>query len=101
MPYSKLENERLVQEVFDNNRVVVFCSKHMYGGGDKPPTRGCSDCWRVYYIIALASVPPHLRDEELAKLEALVHHMCEEADAGKFDFVPFARPEISIERGTE
>lgn len=85
----------LLNEVFDADRVMLLCGTHQYlPGGKKRPTMGCKDCMQVFYINLLAKVPPHLRQERIEQLEAMVHHIVEELKMGILPPV-FDRAEIS------
>lgn len=82
--FSEHELGRLLAER-DSERVLLKCSKHDYTASKIPPkTSGCKFCWEAYYVFDIASTPPHLRQERLDELEAVIRHTAEYAKTGKF-----------------
>lgn len=82
---SKTETERVVEEIFDVDKLNATCSKHQYIGNKIPPqTHGCSRCWLAYYIWDMATTPPSLRKERLDELESIIHHAVEYEKKGQF-----------------
>ena len=98
--YSQAEREQLLAEVLDPNRIILICERHFYIG-DGPPTAGCSGCWSVYFTQLLAKTPPHLRDEQLDQLEALVNHMVESEEKGEAPISLYKYPKVEVERGSD
>jgi hypothetical protein len=104
--YTQEEQKLLLHEVLDKNRVHLVCSQYpngkpheLYmGSATPPPPRGCANCWKAYWWYMIASTPPHLREARLAAAEKAVRDAVQWAEAGNFDFVPFDRPEITIEK---
>ena len=47
------------------------------------------------------ALPPHLRDQELEKLERTINILAELEDTGKFNVSLFKHPTITIERGSD
>ena len=93
------EVEKVLGEVLDKNKIQLICELHHYLGSSTPPQPiGCKHCWEAYYWHMIASTPPHLRAERLDQLSKSVQDACRMADRGEFDFEPFARPEITVQK---
>lgn len=110
MNYSRVLNE------IGSDKVTLTCGKHNYVAARRranatlavpPETRGCADCWKVYYITDLALTEPGKRQERLDELEQVIHHAIEYEQKGKFgdDFELFepqdSRFEVKIEKDAE
>lgn len=96
--YSKSEQERLMQDVFEPERVMLVCGKHQYAaGGFKSPILGCKDCLTAFYTHLVGSVPPHLRQQRLEELEGIIYHMVEGLAHGEIPFIPLM-PESKFEK---
>lgn len=105
--------DKILSEI-NSDEVTLTCGKHNYVAARKranatlaipPNTRGCADCWKVYYITDLALTPPGKRQERLDELEEVIHHAVEFERTGKFgaDFELYdtkdPRFAVEIERG--
>jgi hypothetical protein len=108
------ERERLLDDVLDPNKVILYCQEHGYFGPLKPsklflatpskeirtaPMPGCQKCWQVYFMQEIGRAAPHEREKLLEELERAVHDAAALEDAGLFDFVVNRRPEFTIEKG--
>jgi hypothetical protein len=76
-----------------SDQVVLICGRHNYTAARKkvhgtvcvpPETRGCKECWNVYYVTDLALTPPSKRQERLDELEAVIRHAIEYEQKGSF-----------------
>jgi hypothetical protein len=90
-PTSK--NQRDILGELASEAVTLVCGKHAYTAARKrangtvaipPGTRGCADCWRVFYFTDLALTPPNKRQERLDELEEVIRHAVEFERSGKF-----------------
>lgn len=100
MPYTDKDKAQLVEELFDPNKVSVYCGLHNYFGPGKEgkfaPHMDCPKCWLVYYIYDIANTPASQRRERMEELEQVVHHMVETAQKGQLDFNPLEHPQVVI-----
>jgi hypothetical protein len=79
-----------------NTKLKNLCVIHGYYGQPIPgPTERCKNCAEVYLKLILALTPGDYQ-ENLDKLEALIHGIVELEQEGKFDYVPYAHPEVTI-----
>lgn len=106
MAYSEAAKRAIAAEVLDPNKVTLICGLHNYtpigsSGMPVPPaTHGCKNCWQAYYTTTLAQTPPHLREQRLEEWEKTVRDAVQYVESGKeWDFVPYARPHIKVEKG--
>jgi hypothetical protein len=90
-------NEQVLGDVLDG-KITVFCGKHGYFG-EGPPTSGCAECWKAYFILWFRKVPANRRADEIAKMYEIVRHMVEEVEKGKFDATIYPHPQITITKG--
>jgi hypothetical protein len=76
-----------------SDKVQLVCGHHNYIATRKrvngtvcvpPETRGCAQCWEVYYFSDLALTPPAKRQERLDELEEVIRHAVEFERTGKF-----------------
>jgi hypothetical protein len=76
-----------------SEKVLLVCGRHNYTAARKrvngtvcipPNTRGCKECWKVYYFTDLALTMPAKRQERLDELEEVIHHAIEFEKSGKF-----------------
>lgn len=76
-----------------SDKVQLICGYHNYIATRKrvngtvcvpPETRGCAQCWKVYYVSDLALTPPSKRLERLDELEEVIRHAVEFERTGKF-----------------
>lgn len=88
-----MEPNRDVMGEIASDKVALICGKHNYVASKKrangtvaipPNTKGCSQCWKVYYITDLAMTPPGKRQERLDELEEVIHRAIEYEQKGKF-----------------
>lgn len=80
------DREKLLSELLDPNRTVLYCGKHFYSAGpNDQPAFGCVDCQKVYWISEVAKYPPHERRERLERLQETVHHFVEAVQRGEWD----------------
>lgn len=101
MSFTESEQRDILKEIIGSERVTLYCADHMYTGPVKSnpavkPAKGCPKCWQVYFILDLASVPPHMREQRLSELEEVLHKMNEMVDAGTWDFEPYEHAEIEF-----
>lgn len=101
MAYTRTEQEKLVAEAFDGQRVQFWCAKHNYFGPvkGKPevvPGLSCPNCWKIFYIYEMMSTPPDKRREKLEEIEEVLHHVVESVEAGQWDFKPYEHAKIEI-----
>lgn len=76
---------------------VVRCEDHNYYYNGRPPlVSGCPECWNVYYFCQVAQ-SKDIR-ESVDQLESAVRHTKELVESGKWDFKPYARPQVQIEK---
>lgn len=73
--------------------LTLVCGKHNYVAARKrangtfaipPNTRGCRECWLVYYTTQLGLTAPGKRQESLDELESVVRHAVEYEQKGAF-----------------
>jgi hypothetical protein len=92
----------LTNEMFDPRGMMVCCATHQYYGPTKlvksHPATGCKQCWMVYFLHDLASVPPSERAQRFDEIEEVVRNLNQMVESGKWDYKPFARPDIKIEK---
>ena len=95
----EFEKRKLLDEVLTPHRTTLVCGKHQYVGSGVPPlTKGCPDCWQVYFVHMIASTPPAKREEKLEELEEIVHKLVELQEKNQLDFKPYHGPnKVSIE----
>lgn len=90
--------EQLLEEVLDPNKVSLYCSQHLYFGPGKDkqirPTSGCAKCWQVYFLLDYANTPPDKRNQRVAELEEVIHHLVESVEQGTFDYKPLQKAEF-------
>ena len=91
------QQDAWLDELTGQEVTTVACERHMYMGAGEP-TRGCADCWFVYYMHLLAKTPPHMRQQRLVELQGIVHRAAELDSKGKFDFQPFPYPIIKTSK---
>lgn len=100
MSFTEQEQQDIIREAM-SERVNLMCGKHFYAGPSKnnpeiKPHPGCSQCWQVYFIKDIASVPPSMRAQRLDELEEVLHHMNEMVEKGTWDFEPYEHAKIEI-----
>jgi hypothetical protein len=96
---------KLLADALDPDKVQIYCKDHMYFGPSSnnqnltvKPKMNCPKCWFVYFLIDIGRTPPDQRYARLQELTEVVHHLCEAADKGTFDFEPYDRPHVEITR---
>lgn len=83
-------------EINVNTKLKNLCAVHGYYGQPIPgPREGCKNCAEVYLKLILALTPGDYK-ENFDKLEALIHGIVELEQEGKFDYKPYAHPQIEI-----
>jgi hypothetical protein len=83
----------------DEDICYIRCEEHeFYYKGVPPLTVGCSSCWMTYYLGMKCQADPNLLGEDVDQMEHILSHLQEEIEKGKWDFVPFNTPEITIEK---
>jgi hypothetical protein len=98
--FTKKEADQLCQEAM-SDQATVYCGDHFYFGPARnkvAPTSGCKKCWMVFYLHHFKSVPPDKREAEMDELKQILMHVTESVENGTFDFRPFRRAEIKIEK---
>lgn len=85
-----------------NPRVQLKCPTHAYIASLRPPkTSGCSECWFLYYLYCIAKSEPSKRLEEVDHLEETIMHQIESVVKGTYDFKPYDKPIVTIEKDAE
>jgi hypothetical protein len=96
------DKDLLKDEHFDPRKILVGCSQHFYYGPSKikevHPAQGCKQCWMTYFLHDLSNVPPSERAQRFDEIEEVVRNLNQMVETGKWDFKPFKRPEIEIEK---
>ena len=95
----------LLAELEGSEKVQLVCSAfpngiphpQYVGSNTPPPPRGCKNCWQAYYWHMVATTPPHLREEMLAKAEQAVANTVQAYEEGSWDFVPLDHPVVELE----
>lgn len=86
-------NPSTILDEIGSDQVHLICGRHQYTAARKrangtvaipPNTRGCKDCWKVYYITDMALTEPSKRQERLDELEQVIHHAIEFEQKGQF-----------------
>jgi hypothetical protein len=100
MPTS--EQNKILSEVMDPQRVQVYCATHNYFGPSKngnevKPGYNCPKCWFVLYFLDIASAPPDQRAAKLDELEEVLNKTVELVEKGKWDFEPYRHSKIQME----
>ena len=90
-----------LNEIFDSNKVNLKCGRHLYFGPvkDKPeitPMLGCVDCWKVFYIMEMASTPANERHQKLDEIEEVLHNAVQLVETGKWDIDLYDHAQIEI-----
>lgn len=103
MTLTEQDKRDVLKEVFDANRVTLWCKEHNYLGPikDRPevtPHFGCPNCWKIFYIHELATTPPDKRAEKLAEIEEVMHKVVELVERGEWDVNIFPHAKIEIGR---
>lgn len=82
---------------------TVYCGDHAYFGpnsmGRGAPTAGCKKCWLTWFLRSLATTPVEQIPEKVEHLKETIHKMIELQSLGRWDFEPYAHPEVHIEAG--
>jgi hypothetical protein len=87
-----IDKERIFQEL-ESEAVLLTCEKHRYVAARRnsgrtvvipPESRGCANCWKVFFITDLALTPPSKRAERLDELEEVIHHAIDYERKGTF-----------------
>lgn len=101
MPLSEQEKNQYLSEAMDSQKVQLYCKEHMYFGPSREqsirPTKGCTQCWMVFYFKDIASAPPHMRAQRLDELEEVLHKAVELAQSGRWDININPHADIKIE----
>jgi len=101
--YTKAEAEQTLAALAAGT-ISLTCGRHNYvykRGGLPPLMSGCPECWKVYFVSQFCMTPKANQAEFVEGLEEALHHAAECDDRGEFDFIPYARPQITIEKGAE
>lgn len=101
MPLSEQDKIGTLKELFDAQRVNLYCAPHNYHGPVKGcaeimPTIGCANCIKIFLISELATTPPSERRQKMDEIEEVLHHCIELDDKGQFDFKPYDHAQIEI-----
>jgi hypothetical protein len=101
MALSEQDKVDTLKELFDTQRVNLYCGLHNYhgpvkGAAEVMPTMGCPSCIKVFLIHELATTPPSERRQKLDEIEEVLNHCAELDDKGEFDFVPYEHAQIEI-----
>lgn len=93
MSYTQKQKDALKAELNEQQRVFMECEDHQYIGDlHSMPTSGCKRCWFCYMFTMVAQTPPHLREQRLHELQAVVFSLAKDIDQGKVDFQLYNRP---------
>lgn len=83
----------------DKEKCYLRCEHHNWYYDGKPPlVSGCASCWFTYFMGQRAQMKPEYMDEQLEALEGAIKHVIEAEKNGTWDFVPYDRPEIKVEK---
>lgn len=93
MSYTEKQKQALQAELNSDQRMFMECEDHQYIGDlHAMPTSGCKRCWFSYYFTIIAQTPPHLREQRLHELQAVVFSLAKDIDKGKVDFNLYNHP---------
>lgn len=96
MAYTEKQIAALKAELASQEKVFMQCDEHDYIGDiHAMPTSGCKRCWFTYYFTLIAQTPPHLREQRIAEIQAVVFTLAKDIDKGKVDFQLYNRPIVS------
>lgn len=77
----------------------IRCEIHdWFYKGIPPLTLGCPSCWMAFYLGQRCQADPSELGESVDQMEHILSHMQEEISQGKWDFVPFSQPHITIDK---
>jgi hypothetical protein len=90
-----------LNEIFDSSKVNLKCGRHLYFGPIKgkpeiTPVEGCVDCWTVFYIYELASIPANERRQKLEEIEEVLHNTVQLVESGQWDLKMYPHAKIEI-----
>lgn len=84
--------DKLIAEVFEKDKVLVHCERHMYVGDPKIAPHGagrtCPDCWKAFFVTMFAMASPETRAEQIEDLNAVGHMWAEKLDRGQIPQIP-------------
>lgn len=99
--YTPEEQKKILSELDDDRKVILFCPIHKYtAGAGQVPTMGCKTCAEMDWKYRFAVVPPHKRQEAVELMYEVVRKMVEMVEARKFD-LKVTKPTWEIEKGKE
>jgi len=94
------DKEKLLNEVFDKDKVFLTCGIHKWAYGSKrQPTPGCKQCWMASFVGLLANTPPNKRLEVLEMLEYSINKLVEADRRGEIDRIKlFKHPQVTVSK---
>lgn len=101
--YSRKEQEQLIADVMDPERVVLMCSKHGFvadGHAGSVPTPGCKDCHQAHWTHIIGKVPPHKRREVVENMIEVAMDLIQAVKEGKAVPQFYRHPRVTIEKDT-
>lgn len=99
---SDRDKELLSDEQFDPRKLMLCCHQHFYFGPSPntkvSPVHGCKECWMVYFLHDLCTVPPSQRAQRMEEMVEVVRNLNQMYESGQWDFKPYAAPKVEIEK---
>jgi hypothetical protein len=95
----KKNTDKLIAEVFDSEKVLVHCGKHLYAGDiHYPPKEQCPDCWQAFFITLFSLASPERRAEQIDDLTTVGHIWAEQIKKGQYPTIPNTRPVVNVKK---
>jgi hypothetical protein len=102
MSFTEKDKAQLKDEKRDPRRILAGCTLHGYYGPSivaiTKPAHGCKECWMVWWLHELLKYPASERDEAMEMAFESITKCNEAVENGTWNFTPFDRPEITIEK---
>ena len=93
---------QLEAETRDPKRIYAGCGLHGYYGPshlvDTKPATGCADCWKAWWLAHILKFPASERAAALDQAFEAIAKCNEAVENGTWDFTPFEKPEIHIDK---
>jgi hypothetical protein len=85
--FSEADKQKIVGEVFDNNKFVLTCKKHPWYsyGSKRPPVFNCKECQMIGFVGLMCNIPADKREEVVEMLEYSVHKLIEADKRGEIN----------------
>ena len=91
---------QILKELLEGT-VTVVCEDHPAQSLRLPPCNGCRKCSYAFWFAFIAKLPPKQQREAVERLIETAKTIIEMESKGTWDFKPYKRPEIKIERDAE